>query len=96
MNESQGPGGRETQHRPGVPHRHSPPAVHICFTLGQLTFFGGGGGGGGRLYCFVVLCFAFIISPCCVLFSLSLPFFFAFVFIYFWYVCTVFLYYIAS
>ena len=34
------------------------------------------------MYCFVVLCFAFTISPCCVLFSLSLRFFFAYVFIF--------------
>ena len=69
MNESQGPGGRETQHRPGVPHRHSQPAAHICCTLGQLTFFWGGGGG-----CIVLLC--------CVLLLLFLPVVYCFLYLY--------------
>ena len=69
MNESQGPGGRETQHRPGVLHRHSQPAAHICCTLGQLTFFWGGGGG-----CIVLLC--------CVLLLLFLPVVYCFLYLY--------------
>ena len=76
---------RDTAQTRSTTQAQSTSCSHLLHSR-QLTFLGGG----GRLYCFVVLCFAFIISPCCVLFSLSLRFFFAFGLIYFWYVCTVF------